>query len=115
MNINKIISKLPILLVGNSIFVFLFLKNTEFYAEHYYTLDKIDSVLVLISLIHCFFFSKVYSSIEINFILCILAIVFLTFFYYFINEDIYYYLYILIITITIIKSYVDRNRKISKN
>lgn len=116
MILHKLMTKLPILLVGNSVLILLFIKNTQFYQNYYFELDKIDTVLVSMSLLHFFFYSKKYNKIEINFVLCILSIIFLTLAYYFINEQIYYYLYILIILLTLMKSYVNnRSRKTQSN
>jgi len=102
--IHKILSYLPIIIVGNWVFCFLILKNNKFYNDNYFTFDLIDTALAGFSLIHYFFYYKHYAKYIVNFIFCILAIIFLTLIYPIINENIYYYLYALIISTTIIYS-----------
>lgn len=101
---NKLLSYLPIFIVINWVICFVFLRNAYFYKENYYRFDLIDTVLVGISFIHFFFCNKIYTTVQMHYIFCILAIIFITILYPYLNENIYYFLYIFIISTTIITS-----------
>jgi len=94
-NIDKILNYLPIIIVGNWVFCFLFLKNTQFYSDNYFTFDLIDTFLCAISLLHYFFLP---TRDNIYLIRCIIAIIFLNSVYELLNEQLYFFLYLLIIT-----------------
>lgn len=102
--VQKLFDYLPIFIVINWIVCFIFLRNAYFYQENYYRFDLIDSFLAGISLTHFFFFHKYYMKFTLKYIYCILAVIFLTLVYPLLNENIYYFLYISIITFTVIES-----------
>jgi len=102
--IHELFSYLPVFIVINWVVCFVFLRNSYFYQENYYRFDLIDSFLVGISLTHFFFFNRYYIPFSKNYIYCILAVIFLTLIYPILNENIYYFFYISIITFTVIES-----------
>lgn len=108
--INYILSGLPILIVLNWVVCLLFFKDREFYTEHYFKLELIDTALTAFALLHALFFFEVYSKISKNCVRAIIAIVGLTFFYPYINQDFYYFLYFYIIVQTIFSS-INANLK----
>jgi hypothetical protein len=99
--LHKIFSRMPFFIVINWAFCYLFLVDNNFYAKNFDLINKIDSCLVLLSLIHFFFFDKFYKKSAKFFVLCIFLIIQLTFLQLFINPDIYYFLYFIIISSTI--------------
>ena len=101
---NYILSGLPILIVLNWVVCLLFFKNDAFYTEHYFKLEIIDTVVTAFALLHALFNFEKYSKISKNCIRAIIAIVGLTFFYPYINQDFYYFLYFFIIVQTVLLS-----------
>lgn len=101
---HKLLSHLPIFIVINWVICFVFLRNAYFYKENYYKFDFIDTFMVGISFIHFFFYHRFYNTVSKNYIVCILLIILLTLIYPIINTNIYYFLYISIISATVIKS-----------
>ena len=109
--IHKIISNLSKLIVFNWAFCYLFLLSNKFYIDNFVVLNIIDTILVSITLIHFFINHQLYKKSTKDFILCIFLIIQLTFLQQFINQEIYYYLYISILLITIIRYVYSRIRK----
>ena len=102
--LHKILSYLPIFIVINWVVCFVFLRNAYFYKENYYKFDLMDTIMVGISFIHFFFYYKIYTTVQMHYLICILAVIFLTLIYQILNENIYYFFYIFIISVTIITS-----------
>jgi len=93
--ISKILNCLPVIIVGNWVFCFLFLKDSQFYNENYFTFDLIDTFMCAIALLH-YFFCPIKNNVYL--IRCIIAIIFLNSIYELLNEQLYFSLYLLIIT-----------------
>lgn len=103
---HKSLSYLPMLIVINWVFCFVFWRNASFYIQHIEFFDYIDTLLVSFSLIHFFFYYEYYGSKSKNCLLCIASIIVLTLVYDWIIDALYYFLYFLILTITAYKSIV---------
>ena len=93
------------LLVWECAFLFL-IRNTDWYAENADTLDTIDNYVVLFSIIHFLIFIELYSKLQVIYFFCIFLLVQLEIAYYLIPESIYYFLYLLIISYPIIRTFL---------
>ena len=95
--------------------ILLTIYSTDFYYYNYILIDKIDTFLVGFCLLHFILKSKYYSNNNITFIVGIFLIMQLQLNNKLLTEKQYLYTYIIIILITLLKSYVDRKRKTNKD
>ncbi len=105
----------PIIIIITWISTFLILKNTEFYAEHYYLLNFIDTIIVVTSIIHAFFKAKNYLKVTRNCLKGMISIVVLQKAYYDfeLSDYTYYFFYIFVMVMIVLKSIYDNlNNKI---
>lgn len=102
---------IPILLIWEYLFLFL-IRNTNWYAENQSTLDNIDTILVLVAIIHFLAQIEIYNKLKITYFFCLFLIIQLQLAYYYIPEDIYFLLYLLIILAPVllaIKKWLTQN------
>lgn len=99
--LNRLITFIPMLLVWEYLFLFL-IRYSDWYAENAVLIDKIDNWLVLIAIFHFLAFIELYSSLKIIYFFCLFLIIQLQLAYYFIPENVYYFLYLLIVIAPII-------------
>lgn len=103
--VNRLFTFIPMLLVWEYLFLFL-IRNTDWYAEKVKIIDDIDSIIVIISMLHFLCLIELYSKLQIKYCLSIFLIIQLQFLYYFIPENIYYLIYLLLIFYPIIATFI---------
>ena len=101
-NLHKKISFLPILIVWYWLFCAVFLSKTEFYSDNFEVLDKIDTLTVMVSVLHFIFFNQYYNAFKLNYLKCIYFIILINFMYFYIDEKTYYLIYYLVTSTFII-------------
>jgi len=89
---------LPIFIMTYRATALIFLVDAKFYSDFFYYADNIDTILVIFSLFHAFFYWFDYSKITKICIFAIMLTLILTFFEPFLTQDFYYYAYYLIFT-----------------
>lgn len=103
--INKTITYIPILIVWEYLFLFIF-RYSEWYASSAKDIDNFDNFLVAFCLIHFLAFTELYSKLQIIYFFSIFLLVQLQLAYYFMPENIYYTLYLLILSAPIIRTFI---------
>jgi len=93
------------LIVWEYIFLFI-VKDTDWYARNAILLDSIDNWIVGFALIHFLAFIELYNKLQILYFFCIFLIVQLQLAYYFIPQNIYYLLYLFILSAPIIRTFI---------
>lgn len=99
--INQLATFIPVLLVWEYLFLFL-IRNSDWYAKNAKFIDDIDNWVVGISIIHFLIFIEEYSKLKIKYFFSLFLIIQLQLLYYYIPEDFYFFLYLLIISYPII-------------
>lgn len=88
---------LPIIIIINWLICALILNGTYFYFDNFKIIDKIDTYIVCLSLLHFIIFDKYYSKSKTKFILAILLSIILRLISPNLNENLYFYFYYSII------------------
>jgi len=109
---HKSLSNLPIIIIIEWMICALFLTNNKWYLEHFELLDDIDTHVVYASLMHFMFFTKHYSLSKKIFVSALILSITLRFISDFIDTEIYYYLYYVIILMPFIaNAWMNLNTK----
>ena len=103
--LNNYFTYIPILLVWEYLFLFIF-RNTDWYSNNFYWIDNIDNFLVSIVIIHFLCYIEIYEKNKIYYVLSIFLNIQLQFLYFHIPENIYFLIYLLLISFPIIKSII---------
>jgi hypothetical protein len=112
--INKWLTNLPqaiVLWLGFLLLIY----HSDFYYNNYVLINKIDTFVVGLSILHFLIFSKHYKPEKIAYIVCIFVLLLLELYYDFLGENLYYKIYITTISTTLFFTYVSGIRKTYKN
>lgn len=98
--LNNYLTYIPVFLIWEYLFLFL-IRNTNWYKDNFYWIDGIDNFIVLVLIIHFLCFVELYNKKKIFYISSIFLNLMLQYMYYFIPENIYYFIYLLLISLPI--------------
>lgn len=107
---NNIFSNLPKFIIFSQVLKLVFIKS-DFYYYNYAIIDRIDTFLVGISLLHFILKSKCYSDKKVIFVVSIFLLLQLQLNSEFLNQNQYYLFYITILLITFICSVLYTKKK----
>lgn len=93
------------LIVWEYLFLFIF-RYSDWYASNAKDIDNLDNFLVAFCLVHFLAFTEIYTKLQTMYFFCIFLLVQLQLAYYFIPEIIYYFLYLLILSAPIIRTFI---------
>src|SRR5690349_1465240 len=102
--LNNYIAYIPMLIVWEYLLLFI-IRYSNWYAINAKLIDDIDNWIVLFTIVHFLIFIDIYSKLQIIYLFCMFLIIQLQLAYYFIPENIYYLLYLLLITYPIIRTF----------
>jgi len=103
--VNRLITYIPMLIVWEYLLLFFF-RYSDWYKNNAKDIDNFDNILVAFCLVHFLAFTEIYNKIQIIYFFCIFLIVQLQMAYYFIPENIYYFLYLSILSAPIIRTFI---------